>query len=199
MIAAALKKLLHSYNVADIYLSMAAKKAKKKLQWQWSDAKGLLFQDIIDGHVPLEYDRQGGKTAKQIFEERYVNAPAFQISNFNDVKAFGTRLTSIRSQIRDKMERAQEDAMALQNDRLIYPKPTIDSKGLPKWKGSVAQELLIIDLKKKKHKRLTPMQLRLTKPEYQTYPLDCFRNRIYKELRKLKKGSRKKHGVRTNK
>ena len=56
-------------------------------------------------------------TSKQLFETRYKDLPAFAISNFGDVEKFERRLSSVRTQIRgDKLQRAQEDAMALAND-----------------------------------------------------------------------------------
>jgi hypothetical protein len=136
-------------------------------------------------------------TSKQLFETRYKDLPAFAISNFGDVEKFERRLSSVRTQIQDKLQRAQEDAMALANDRLIHPVPTIDCRGYPQWRGSEARELLIDDLKAKKHKEMRPMKLHDSCPQYKDFPLEAFRTRIYKELRKMKKGGRKKHGVRT--
>jgi hypothetical protein len=48
-----------------------------------------------------------------------------------------------------------------------------------------------------KHKNRWPMVLWLSHPEYQKFPLTVFCNHIYKELQKMKKGGRKKHGVRS--
>jgi len=147
------------------------KEEKKKLSWKHSDAKAALFKDIIDEVVPSQCD--GKLTSTMIFEDRYKNHPAFQVSNFNNVKSFGNRLSALRGQIKEKYERADEDSMALHHDRQFYPKKTTDAKGLPIWKGSEAQRLLIEDLKKKKHKK-NPMKLWLTEPEYQVCPLEIF-------------------------
>lgn len=171
--------------------------AAKLLLWKHSDAKGLLFKDLVDGAVPLEYDRRGGLTSRQIFEARYRDEPAFQLSDFDNVDKFGNRLSRLRQQIRVKLARANEDALALAHDRMIFPRPSTDPGGYPRWKGSRAQKLLIEDLKAEKHKEKRPMVLQLDRPEYQAFPIGVFRNKIYKELRKLKKGGRKKHGVKT--
>jgi hypothetical protein len=119
-------------------------------------------------------------------------------SDFGNVKKFGERLSRLHRQMHDKFDRAKEDAMALAHDRLIYPKPSLDPRDYPVWRGHEAQRLLILDLIAKKHKlpQMTPKKLRLTKPEYQLFPLPVFRSKIYKEERKLKKRGRKKHGVR---
>jgi len=116
------------------------KEQKKKLKWQWSDAKGILFDDIVKERVPLNPQHGVDMTSKELFETRYKDLPAFAISNFGDVEKFERRLSSVRTQIRDKLQRAQEDAMALANDRLIHPVPTIDCRGYPQWRGSEARE-----------------------------------------------------------
>jgi hypothetical protein len=49
-----------------------------------------------------------------------------------------------------------------------------------------------------KHKNRQPMVLWLSHPEYRKFPLMVFHNHMmYKELQKMKKGGRKKHGVRS--
>lgn len=102
-----------------------SKLEKKKRKWRWSDAKAMLFKDIVDKAVALN-PTANDPTSKQIFQQRYKSRAEFQISDFSDEKKFATRLSRLRAQIRVKYERANEDAMALQHDRLIYPKPTHD-------------------------------------------------------------------------
>lgn len=173
-----------------------AKAKKKLLAWRHSKAKGILFYDIADKRVPLNWKR-GQLTAKQLFEQRYKDRAEFKIADFGDAKKFATRLSRLRGQMRMKYELAEDDAIALAHDRYIYPVPTTTAHGYPRWRGSEARTLLRRDLIAGKHKRMRPMVLHDTRPEYREFPLKVFRDHIYKELRKMKKKGRKKHGVRT--
>ena len=172
------------------------KAEKKLLKWQWSDARAILFNDLVNNKVPL-YWKRGDMTAAQAFDQLYKDEPPFQISDFGDITKFKTRLSSLRKIVKQKSERAEEDALALAHDQLIFPEPILDIRGYPNWRKSEARKQLKKDLTEGKHKNRRPMVLWLSHPEYQKFPLTVFRNHIYKELRKMKKGGRKKHGVRS--
>ena len=156
---------------------------KKKLPpWEKSAARAVMMQDLKDGVIMLEPQAQS---------PRYVHA--FQGGWLDDKKAFAWHLLSLRKIVKHKVDRAQLDEAALIHDRLIYPEPLHDSKGLPHWKNSEAKRLMNVDIDNNKHLRFTPAAFQLSRAEYMVFPKDTFRNHIYKELRK------RKEYVKTNK
>jgi hypothetical protein len=91
------------------------KAEKKLLKWQWSDARAILFDDLVNNKVPL-YWKRGDMTAAQAFDQLYKDEPPFQISDFGDITKFKTRLSSLRKIVKQKSEQAEEDALALAHD-----------------------------------------------------------------------------------
>ena len=157
-------------------------------------SQGLRFcvTHILGMGVPMTWD-----SVELWIKSHILSEPPFQISDFGDITKFKTRLSSLRKIVKQKSEQAEEDALALAHDQLIFPEPILDIRGYPNWRKSEARKQLKKDLTEGKHKNRRPMVLWLSHPEYQKFPLTVFRNHIYKELRKMKKGGRKKHGVRS--
>lgn len=168
-------------------------KKKKKECWKNSKAKAKLYEDIVEGRVPVEPTGNDLKP-KQLFEQRYQHLPEFQLEDYSDLKLFGSRLRGLRKAISLQYERAETDRLAFYNDRRIHPQPTFnDMRGYPSWNGHAAQRRLRHDIEMGKHKRMSPIQLWQTQPIiYQVFPLKVFRNHIYSELRRRKKRSKKK-------
>jgi hypothetical protein len=120
----------------------------------------------------------------------YKNLPAFQIEDHGNPGKFGSRLCALRKQFINKHDRAIVDSQALDNDRQLFPEVLGNDagRGYPKWGPSQAKQLLKADVGAGLHKTMTPMELHLSRPEYQEFPLKVFRNHIYQEIK-----SRKKH------
>ena len=87
-----------------------------------------------------------------------------------------------------KEDRSTEDAQALEHDRKIYPPRLVDTKGRPQWAGSQAQKQLRQDIKDGKHKTKKPKELFELNPlYYEHFDLDFIRNKIYQEVKALKR------------
>jgi hypothetical protein len=171
---------------------------KKKECWKNSKAKAVLYTDIVEGRVPVEPDDSALKP-KELWDQ-YKNLPEFQINDYNDHTKFSNRLRSLRTQIKEQYERADADFRAFVHDRQIFPEPEFDYiRGYPHWNKSRAKKLLIRDIDIGKHKRVRPIKLYYTRPEYQEFPLKVFRDHIYQEVRKKKKRSKKKTKVKNRK
>jgi hypothetical protein len=143
--------------------------------WKDSDAKKLLYQDLISGLIPLE-----DMEPRVVYLQRPEFAD-FEISHFRD------RLRDLRRQITDKNNSAASDSAALARDRLIYPKKTHNHRGEPRWEGSEAERLLRLDMDDGKHNRMKPMDLYNSREEYYAnYPLAVFRGHINQEDKRRK-------------
>jgi len=64
---------------------------------------------------------------------------------------FRTNLRNARNRILAKIDRAAEDAEALDHDRRIYPIEAVDANGRPRWGGSKAERKLRKDMGNGKH------------------------------------------------
>ena len=146
--------------------------------WQKSDAKKLLLQDLRSGEIPLDSESM---TPRDAFFQR----PEF--AEFGGYENFPSRLRSARQHIACKNDRAASDCAALAHDRKIYPKPDNNHRGEPRWEGSEAERLLRNDMDEDKHKQMKPELLYNAREEYyKNYPLKVFREHIYQEEKRRK-------------
>jgi hypothetical protein len=103
---------------------------------------------------------------------------------FIEKKLFKSRLRSLREQIKKYAEYAAVDNAAFADDLQLRTTNTHDSTGNPRWDGSAAQELLRHDVKEGLHKLyLRPMGFHASRPQYQEFTLEVFRNHIYQEVK----------------
>jgi hypothetical protein len=58
-----------------------------------------------------------------------------------------------------------------------------NNKPYPRWGGTVAEDLLKIDIDEGKHETMKPRELQATRPEYSLYPLKVFRDHVQQERR----------------
>ena len=78
------------------------KEEKKALKWAHSDAKAQLYEDLVDGVIPMLPDYKAGDLKpKQLFDSHYKHLAPFKISDFHKSKMFTTRLGSLRKQVRE--------------------------------------------------------------------------------------------------
>ena len=56
----------------------------------------------------------------------------------------------------------------------------------PHWDGSAAQGLLKVDVDEGRHINMRPQELRKTRVEYASFPVDVFRKHIHQEVRSRK-------------
>ena len=149
--------------------------------WKFSDAKKYLYDLILNDVIPPA----DAIRPRAVFDEYCKDRPEF--APFQEYKNFADRLRKLRLKARTRGDRADLDAACLAHDRTVFPKPTVDTKGNAMWQGSLAQELLISDIKAKKHVTMRPKLLYETRAAFhEHYHLDFFRERIYQEVKALK-------------
>lgn len=153
------------------------------VDWTDSSAREYLYNLLLEGKVPGRKEI----TPKKLYDEYLKDRPEFKpFQNYTKL-GFATKLSSLRDKVEKRQGRATKDAARLAHDRLIFPAPTVDTKGDVMWQESAAQKLLQKDIADGKHKTMKPKVLYETKASYyENYELDVFRRRIYQELKAIK-------------
>jgi hypothetical protein len=138
--------------------------------WAQSDAKKLLSEDIMNGTV----DGMGWRDVVQT-RRKYMQSSR---------RLFANRLKNLRKQIDTAKGIAVDEEAALAHDRALFPIPSHNYRGEPRWDGSEAQRLLKHDIANGVHATMKPVDFQQTRPEYRDgYPLAVFRGHIYQEIR----------------
>jgi len=146
-----------------------------------SAARDKLYELVCDGTIPPATEMK----PKMVYETFCKPLPEFASVAYD---GFATRLRSARQRASKQKGRATIDNDAFQHDRQMFPAQLFDCHGEPKWAGSAAQKLLRVDIKNGKNKTTNPRLLYKTQEEcYQNYSLDTFRDRIYEEVKALKR------------
>ena len=99
---------------------------------------------------------------------------------------FKTQLAAHRMQVKRDQSQSSKEMKALQHDKLLHPTSTHNNQGELMFSRSKAKDLLREDIAKKRHVKLTPSELWLTRPEYQHFSGNVFKFRIYQEVRRVK-------------
>lgn len=141
---------------------MPPKKKKETIDWRKSDAKKLLYQDLVDGTIPLTVLEMDPADVHWQRPE-YVEVPYDQ---------FKDRLKDMRERISTERNQSELDEAGLARDRGIFPKQAYDKdRGYPRWEGSAAQKWLKKDVDDGKHlENYTPASFRLSREEYKEFP-----------------------------
>jgi len=146
--------------------------ATRKTDWQYSQAKKLLEQDLRNGTIPLDSSVMGPK-------EVFVQCPKF--AEF-DYDRFRDRLQDLRHRLTEQNDRSASDMNALAHDRRIHPTPTHNSQGDPRWHSSAAEWLLKLDIDQDKQHAMKPKALFEMKNQYGLHHLKVFCKHIYQEV-----------------
>jgi len=155
--------------------------ADEVVQWGASEARDVLYDMLLAGEIPADMK------PKAVYMNYLKDLPAFQ--PFQDYTAlkFANKLSSARKRATKKVDRAAEDLEFFEHDRLIFPAPTVDTKGQPMWKDSKAQKLLrkaLSDIDSGKRLYTKPRFLYAEEAEwYDNYTLEFFRKKIYQEIK----------------
>ena len=141
--------------------------------WRNSKARSLLESMLRTDQIPASMK------PKQVYELRQ------EFKDFDpEYKNWGSRLSSLRSQVNKERFRFHEDSLAFENFRKLNPLPTHDSQGKLLWDRSAAKEFLRSDLKEGKHEIMKPQELWNSRLEYyENFTLEVFRNHLYQEKR----------------
>jgi hypothetical protein len=146
--------------------------------WRNSTAQSILRGYLQSGEIPLD----GSMKPKEVWDVFCVPHPEFV--GFVYKNKFANRLRYMRKQLVDKDGLADDDNAALVHDRLLFPAPTHNHRGEPRWPGSEAERFLKLDIDACKHEMMAPLQLHGTRAEYyENYPLAVFRKHIHQEVR----------------
>lgn len=165
-------------------VEIATEEDDKAPEWRNSKAKEYLYGLLLRGEIPGPNDIK----PRAVFDQYCKDRPEFR--HFQDYRdlSFATKLRYLRAKAEERGNRSKEDAEALAHDRAIFPVPTEDTMKRPMWQGSEAQRLLRQDIENGKHKQMKPKLLYETKEEYnEVYSLDFFREKIYQEVKALKR------------
>ena len=98
---------------------------------------------------------------------------------------FEARLKDHQKQASKRLEISRNKKMR-QHDQNIYPEQHQSHRGKVVLSRHPAQKHLHADVKANLHKSMTPMQLHASRPEYQEFKLDVFKQRISQEIRQQK-------------
>ena len=153
-------------------------------KWTESKARDTTYALIVDKTIPPREEIK----PKEVYEKYLKHLPEFVYFQDYTKLDFAGKLGYLRDKAAEREDRSKEDAEAFNHDRLIFPPRTEDTKGRPIWAGSAAQRLLREDIKNGVHKKKFPRHLYETREEYnENYDLDFFRDKIYQEVKALKR------------
>jgi hypothetical protein len=159
-------------------------KEDKPPEWKKSKARDYLYGLLVRGELP---DRKT-ITPRGVFDVYCKDRPEFKhFQDYTSLK-FPGKLKYLRDMTEARSDRSKADAVSLAHDRLIFPAPLKDTMGRPMWAGSRAQKLLIEDIKNGVHETMKPKGLYESREEYnENYDQDFFREKIYQEVKALKR------------
>jgi hypothetical protein len=150
-----------------------ARKAKK-WKWQFSTAKEALRLAILAGTV----------TEDMSLDDIFMSFPEVALT---DRRKFSSRLGALRKQIKLDTGATASDEAAYAHDRALRPAPSHNYRGEPRWEGSIAQELLKLDVAANKQTTMKPKEFYESRLEYtQHYSLKTIREHIYQEVKYVK-------------
>jgi hypothetical protein len=160
-----------------------AETQEPKIKWRDSKAKGLLYQDLLNGTVPIKArDEQNKKTANLI--DIYNMRPEYKEYSY---KKFSARLSSTRKSVAETQKRSDSDRIALIKYIENHPVSTSSHKGYAEWQDNIAQSVLLEDIENNLHITLGREELYRLRPEYyEEYPYSVFRDKLKQELRTAK-------------
>jgi hypothetical protein len=151
------------------------KKKEPKIPWKDSDAKKMLYKEIMAGLVPLEAPKDDdGQFTEPALCEIYAMQPEYA---YYDVEKFLGRLSLLRKTIKEANTRAKDYEEAFNNYKQNHQPSAFSHKGCINWQGSDAQVLLLEDIEAGKLEQLGKKELWGKRPEYyECFPLPAFRD-----------------------
>lgn len=165
---------------------------KGMVKWKDSEARRLLYEDVLDGIIPLTAKDSEGHTTMEL-EEIYASRPEFAAFDFDK---FSSRLENIRKLIIKEDNRAEDDEQAFEKFVRKHPVSFYSHKGYIQWQGSEIQALARKDLDEKtfdlsvkggKNKEGGFRLLYNSRPEYsENFPFDVFSQKIRQEIKTSK-------------
>lgn len=151
-------------------LENEATKQSKKQKWtEKNPVRRQMKWDVADEIISSDMMPEEAFRLRAIYQEEM------------NLDKFASRLESMREIVKKGKEKAQEDADALEADRLRHPRPTHNHRGEPEWNESDAKECLESDMDAGLHRTLSPEDLWKSRAQYQDFRLETFRGHIHQE------------------
>jgi hypothetical protein len=150
------------------------------IDWKASKARQILLDDLEAGLLPVNAD---DLSAEEAWDIMYGHMAEFVEVVFSQFKE---RLRDHRKQVGEQTARSALESEALVHDRLLFPRQMENCRGEPVFDLSAAKLLLRADVKDGKHLTMKPLQLQMTREEYEPYSAGVFKHRIYQEIRRVK-------------
>ena len=147
---------------------------------EWEIAKAILKEDIRAGLVPLDEGEMGPEAVYNM-----PNRPLFRKVAYSN---FRTNLKNLRASIALKRSFAVSDSDALQHDLQLRPLRTHNSRGVPRWDGSAAQQRMRNDIAVAQAQGRNPSINDInpdSAPEYACYDRAYIRGKIDQEKRRI--------------
>ena len=149
-----------------------------KTKWRKSEAKKLLYKDIMEGRVPIDAKEDGNN--KLALKDIYSLRPEYAEYDYNK---FSSRISSIRSTMKKNISRAKDDQAAFDLYVETNPVSYFSHKGYIQWQGSESQRLLQEDIANGRLEEWGKMELWQSRQEYHfEFPLKEFRDKIDQEI-----------------
>ena len=151
------------------------------IDWEHSESKQIVMDDLETGFLSLDEERHPAEDVWPF----YAGTSEF-IAEKVVFDQFELRLKDHRKQVRRKIEKPPWHMAALAHDRDICPVETHNHRGEIKFYLLNAYPLLAQDIKDEKHKQMSTLDLKMSRPEY-NYPgltLQKFGRRVKQAIRK---------------
>ena len=147
------------------------------VNWRVSAAREILMEDLerggwlFDDHPPAEivlaiYKHNNPLEFKDVQYEQFCARYKYACKNANK-----------------KRTKSMEEQEWYHRDRKIHPRQLHNHRGEAVFDMHVAKKMLQQDIKKGKHKIMSPSELWESRNEYMQFTLNKFRQRIYQEIR----------------
>ena len=178
-----MKRLIDSFaKKTGPFKEESANETNKVEPWYTSNKKKSLGYILLHDLYRFEATRMNNMPAAQI----WAAYPQFQLYPLDDFKKYNTNMKSLVSK---KLKIVAIEEKYFKEDMTNEPEKLSTLRNTPFWNNHAAKKLLLAkDIRDGLNNDLQPAQLRMTRPEYQEFPLACFRKRIYEIKSKQKCG-----------
>jgi len=150
------------------------KPPKPKVPWQDSEARKMLYKDIVDGVV------------EDCMPPREVILMRPEYNEYREY--FANYLRTLRLSIKRNIANAELASRAVKHDRRVML--PYASKPYPPWRRSEADVSLKADIADGLHRTMKPQDMYESRKEYKdVYPLSVFRGHIYQEINSQRESS----------
>ena len=154
--------------------------APEDFNWEHSDAKRLLIEDLKCGAITEKQD-----DSVMTIQDAYDFWIEYMAT---DRSKWARRLRDARKQLKTSLEQAIIDSDSYFHDKSIYPMPTNTLRGGPRWDGSEAGKLLRQDDRDGVHETLGGAeQLYISRPAYQSFQIGVFRKHVTHKIKRIKR------------